>query len=97
MTPAEKILWEKLKGKSLDSFKFRRQHPISKYIVDFYCHALKLVIEIDGNIHDLKDQIEYDAGREFELQELGLRVLRFRNEEVILSPDKVLNKILELI
>ena len=97
MTPAEKVLWDKLRSKALDGYKFRRQHPISKYITDFYCHSLKLVIEIDGNIHDLEDQIEYDAGREFELQELGLKVLRFTNEEVLQSPEKVLNKILEFI
>ncbi len=95
MTPAEKVLWEKLKGKQFNGLKFRRQHPIAKYIVDFYCHSQKLVIELDGSIHDIEDQKEYDSGREFELQELGLKVLRFKNEEVIQFPEKVLSKILE--
>lgn len=97
MTPAEKILWEKLKGKSIEGYKFRRQHPISNYIVDFYFHSAKLVIELDGSIHDLSEQKEYDSGRQYELQELGLKVLRFKNEEVIKSLEKVLSKILESI
>lgn len=97
MTPAEKILWEKLRGKSLGELKFRRQHPISKYIVDFYCHSEKLVIELDGSVHDLLDQKEYDSGREFELSELGLKIIRFTNEEVIDSSDEVLKRILESI
>jgi len=53
-TPAEKLLWEQLKGKKLDGFKFRRQHPLGKYILDFYCHTKKLAIEIDGGYHQEK-------------------------------------------
>lgn len=83
LTPSEKILWESLKGKSFDGYKFRRQHPIYKFIADFYCHELKLVIEIDGGIHDSLDQIEYDLGRTFELRELGLQVLRIKNEVIL--------------
>lgn len=97
MTPAEMKLWEKLKGKALEGYKFRRQHPISNYIVDFYCHSSKLVIELDGSIHKLPDQKEYDSGRQYELQELGLRILRFTNEEVIHSTEKVIKEILEAI
>ena len=93
MTPAEKKLWDILKGKSLSGFKFRRQHPIKKFIVDFYCHELKLVIEVDGSIHNQKDQAEYDLGRTFELEELGLKVIRFRNEEVFDLTDEVLDRI----
>ncbi|ERM80109.1 hypothetical protein P872_17170 [Rhodonellum psychrophilum GCM71 = DSM 17998] len=83
LTPSEKILWETLKGKSFRGLKFRRQHPIHKFIVDFYCHELKLVIEIDGGIHDTMDQKEYDMGRTFELNELGLEILRFGNEMIL--------------
>ncbi|MFL0682758.1 MAG: endonuclease domain-containing protein [Algoriphagus aquaeductus] len=93
MTPAEKKLWDILKGKSLSGFKFRRQHPIKKFIVDFYCHELKLVIEVDGSIHNQKDQAEYDLGRTFELEELGLKVIRFRNEEVFDLTEEVLDRI----
>jgi very-short-patch-repair endonuclease len=83
MTPSEKILWESLKGKSLGGHKFRRQHPVDKFIVDFYCHELKLVIELDGGIHDTLDQMEYDSGRTYELEEFGLKILRFKNELVL--------------
>ena len=93
MTPAEKKLWDYLKGKSLSGFKFRRQHPIKKFIVDFYCHELKLVIELDGSIHDQPDQAEHDLGRKFELEEFGLKVIRFRNEEVFDLTEEVLDRI----
>lgn len=93
MTPAEKFLWAFLKGKSLGGYKFRRQHPIKSYIVDFYCHEIKLVIELDGSIHDHFDNPEYDLGRTFELEEFGLKVIRFRNEEVLDSIGMVLKHI----
>ena len=93
MTSSEKILWNALRGKSFSGYKFRRQHPIKKFIVDFYCHELKLVIELDGSVHDIKDQAEYDLGRTFELEEFGLKVIRFRNEEVLDRLEEVLNRI----
>lgn len=82
MTPCENILWERLKGKHFLGYKFRRQHPLYKYIVDFYCHQLKLVIEVDGSVHLGADAVEYDFNRTVELEEFGLKVLRFSNEEV---------------
>lgn len=97
MTPAEKILWEKLRGKSLSNYKFRRQHPIYKFIADFYCHELKLVIELDGEIHDSKERQEYDLGRTYELNEFGITVLRIRNEEILNSCNKAIQGILEYI
>lgn len=93
MTPAEKVLWNFLKNKSLEGFKFRRQHPIDKYIVDFYCHQKKLVIEVDGSIHDQLDQKEYDSGRTSVLEEFGLKVIRFRNEEVLDNFQSVIGRI----
>ncbi|MBA4301930.1 Very-short-patch-repair endonuclease [Algoriphagus alkaliphilus] len=93
MTPAEKILWELLKEKSLGGYKFRRQHPINKFIADFYCHELGLVIELDGSVHDSLDQTEYDSGRTYELEELGLKVIRFKNDQVINELFKVLEEI----
>jgi very-short-patch-repair endonuclease len=61
---------------------FRRQHPIGPFIVDFYCHEAKLVIEIDGNIHDSQENKEHDENRTFELEKLGLKVIRFKNEAI---------------
>src|SRR5574339_520186 len=77
MTPAEKILWEELRANKL-GVHFRRQQVIAGFIVDFYCHKATLVVEVDGDIHDL--QKEEDARREKVLDELGLRMIRFRNE-----------------
>ncbi|MEX2567185.1 MAG: endonuclease domain-containing protein [Cyclobacteriaceae bacterium] len=93
MTAPEKILWEKLKNNSILNLKFRRQHPIYKYIVDFYCHRLRLVIEIDGEIHENTDAKEYDCNRTYELEELGLVILRFRNDEIFKNLIGVLRKI----
>jgi len=76
MTPAEKVLWEELRANKL-GVHFRRQQVIQGFIVDFYCHKSALVIEVDGDIHDL--QHEEDARREKALRELGLRVVRFGN------------------
>jgi very-short-patch-repair endonuclease len=92
MTLAEKILWERLSNKQIHGFKFRRQHPIATFIADFYCHSAKLIIEVDGEIHNA--QKDYDAGRAFELGELGIKVIRFRNEEIINEIDKVIEKII---
>jgi len=79
-TPAEQILWECLRAKRLNGAKFRRQHNIGQYIVDFYCHAAQLVIEVDGGIHE--QQKERDGDRDAWLNAHGFQVLRFKNEEV---------------
>ncbi|RRQ50355.1 leucine--tRNA ligase [Maribacter algicola] len=89
-TAAESVLWDGLKSKQL-GFKFRRQHLIADYIVDFVCLSKNLVIEVDGGIHD--SQIEADASRTEVLNQQGFEVLRFRNEEVIGDLDTVLTKI----
>ncbi|MCG2785555.1 MAG: endonuclease domain-containing protein [Anaerolineae bacterium] len=81
MTPAEAVLWQALRANRLGGFHFRRQQVIAGFIVDFYCHAASLVIEVDGGIH--KQQIEADRERERILVERGLRVLRFQNEQVL--------------
>ena len=95
MTPAELKLWESLRLTKLNGFRFKAQHPIGYFIADFYNHAARLVIELDGNVHDSVDQQEYDKNRTYLLEEFGLTVLRFRNEEVICSCDAVLKKIAE--
>ena len=80
MTPAEKLLWQEVRAKKL-GVRFRRQQVIQGFIVDFYCHKAALVVEVDGDIHDL--QQEEDARREKALSALGLRIVRFRNDEVV--------------
>ena len=94
MTNAENILWEELRLNKLNA-KFRRQHPLSQFIVDFYCHKYKLVIELDGGIHLRKDVREYDKAREEEIIRLGLKVIRFKNSEVLNSIDFVVCRIRE--
>lgn len=96
-TPAEQALWEKLRKGQLYGLHFRRQHPIGKFIVDFYCPKLFLIIELDGEIHDKPIVDERDKGREHELKQMGLKVLRFKNEEVLNSIDDVLQKIEALV
>src|SRR5476651_1988516 len=89
-TPAEKLLWNNLRNRKLFEHKFLRQYPIQAtssfggvayYIPDFYCHKAKLVIEADGPIHLLKK--EYDKNRDEVLQSLGLRILRFKNDQIL--------------
>ena len=92
MTPAEKQLWERLK--ELPDLKFRRQHPIHLFIVDFYCHECKLVIEIDGDYHNSKDQKEKDSERTKLLIFQDLSILRFTNQEVFDNMDAVIDKIM---
>lgn len=93
LTPVEKLLWDRLRKGQVKGIRFKAQHPISKFIVDFYCHKALLVIEIDGDVHDKEDLAERDEGREYELKKLGLRVIRFKNAEVMNNMDKVLVKI----
>ena len=94
MTPAEKLLWQQVRAKKL-GVRFRRQQVIAGFIVDFYCHRAALVVEVDGDIHDL--QQEEDAWREKVLREMGLRIVRFRNDEVLHGLSVVAGRIKELI
>jgi very-short-patch-repair endonuclease len=88
-TPAEKILWEYLRDRRLLGLKFRRQHPLGTYIVDFYCPAFRLVVEIDGEIH--RYQEVDDQARTDQLEEKGYKVIRFWNFEVEQNLDTVLD------
>ena len=92
MTPAEKILWEELRANKLGVY-FQRQQVIQGFIVDFYCHKSTLVVEVDGDIHDL--QKEEDERREKVLSALGLRIVRFRNDEVMKNLSAVVGQIRE--
>ena len=93
MTQSEKSVWEKLKSNKMLGLRFKAQHPIDIFIADFYCHQLKLVIEIDGGIHKSVDQREYDIAREAELEHWGIKVIRFTNEEVENNISRVQNEI----
>ena len=89
-TYAESKLWQAIRGSRLDGLKFRRQHPISRYFADFACEKARLVIELDGGIHDDDDQASYDLIRQREIESLGWFVLRFLNDEVVHELPKVL-------
>jgi very-short-patch-repair endonuclease len=82
MTPSEKLLWERLRKKNISGLQFRRQHPIGFYIADFYCHEIRLVIEVDGLIHNKQQQKEHDDNRSAEMDRLGIKVIRLSNDEV---------------
>jgi cyclase len=92
MTEAEKVLWGYLKG-GINRLKFRRQQPIGFYIADFYCHPAKLVIEMDGKIHNQPEVKLNDELREKELRSAGYTVIRFTNEELFQNIEKVLKTI----
>jgi len=93
MTPAECKLWHRLRANRLEGFHFRRQQIIDGYIVDFYCHAVSLVVEVDGSIH--LEQEAYDQERDAHLRARGLTVLRFFNSDVEREMDTVLEVILQ--
>jgi very-short-patch-repair endonuclease len=93
MTEAEIVLWDALKNGKLNGFKFRRQHPILRFIADFYCHEAKLVVEVDGEIHNDLTNTERDEGRTLELNEYGIRIIRFTNDEVSNNLNEVLKRI----
>lgn len=96
-TEAEKVLWQLLKGKKLESYKFRRQHIILQFITDFVCIRKKLIIELDGSIHDLPESKINDQQRTEILQANGYTVIRFNNQEVLHDIDNVLNKITQVL
>ena len=95
-TEPETILWEQLRNRKLHGLKFKRQHRIGHFIVDFYCSELKRVVEVEGGIHEKPDQKEYDALRFEELKTRGLKILRLKNEEVLNNLNAVLKQITTL-
>ena len=92
MTEAEQIIWNRVCKNQL-GVRIRRQHPVWKFIADFYCHEHKLIIEIDGHIHSLKENKEYDIDREVTLNDFGIEIIRFTNNQVINETDKVIDVI----
>ena len=91
MTPAELALWQALRGKQLDGLKFRSQHPVGQFILDFWCPACRLAVELDGGAHEGQEQ--QDQACTEKLEEYGYRVIRFRNEEVLNDLPSVLERI----
>jgi len=94
-TDAETLLWQLLRDRQLMNFKFRRQYAIDRFIVDFYCHEASLVIELDGGGHNENEQADYDRQRTARLEELGLRVIRFWNHEMLHQTEDVIRTIAE--
>jgi len=93
-TPAETLLWSRIRRKSL-GYEFHRQVPIDEYIVDFYCHELRLAIEVDGSSHDNKQ--EYDLRRQRKLESLGVNFIRFEDKDVTQSMNDVLRVLITVI
>ena len=93
-TPAERLLWPRLKNRQLGGWKFRRQQRLDAYIADFYCHEAALIVELDGGQH--ATQVSADALRTARLERRNLRVLRFWNNEVLENLEGVLTRILEV-
>jgi very-short-patch-repair endonuclease len=95
-TQAEKILWTRLRNRQVDDLKFRRQHPIGYFVPDFYCHEIKLIIELEGKIHDKKEQKEYDKLRKEFIDVWGYSIIEFKNEQIYNNIEKVLQTIIEI-
>ena len=92
-TEAEKILWSKLNRNQILNLQFRRQHPINIFIADFYCPKIKLVIELDGSIHELPEYQSHDIGRTEVLNDFGITVIRFTNEQIVEQIDSTIESI----
>jgi len=93
MTVAEEYLWAKIRTDKIKGYRFYRQKPIGIYITDFYCHKAKLVVEIDGSQHCSKQNREYDQARSDFFTSLGIRVIRFSNQDTLSNINAVLEKI----
>ena len=96
-TEAELFLWSQLANFKYLNVRFKRQHPILYFIADFYCHKAKLIIEVDGGNHNIPEQFRYDKERDQELEDLGLKVIRFTNEQVLFKIENTLKEIEQVI
>ncbi len=95
LTPAEKIMWQLLRDRRFKDFKFRRDHPVDRFLVDFCCPKAALIIEVDGPVHD--HQKEEDQKRQEYLTEMGYHVIRFTNDQVIQHLDDVLTEVTRIL
>jgi very-short-patch-repair endonuclease len=93
-TPAERTLWQLLRDRKLDGLKFRRQFPIPPFVADFCCFDLKLLVELDGGVHETHQQAAHDENRDIYLRSLGFTLLRFPNSDVFNAPDTVRQRII---
>jgi len=96
-TPEEKLLWERLRNKQLKNCKFKRQHSVGGYILDFYCCSKRIAIELDGLHHLDADKIRYDMARTELLQTYNIQVLRFMNQQITTDIQSVLDRILNFL
>ncbi len=96
-TPAEEKFWKYARKGQLNGLKFKRQHSIGRYVVDFYCASNRLIVELDGGIHDTPEQRKRDIDRDTNLKEMGFTILRFKNQEVFNSINLVIQKILNTV
>jgi very-short-patch-repair endonuclease len=94
---AEIILWDRLKGRQLEGYKFRRQYSVEDFVIDFYCPELKLAVEVDGDSHYTEDALLSDRKRQIEIETFGIRFLRFTNREIYENVEGILLKIEEQI
>jgi len=95
LTEAESVLWDAIRNRKLNGYKFRRQHPVGQFIVDFFCAEKELVIEVDGGVHNDVAVKEHDKNRTAELERYNLKVIRFTNDEVMNDLGMVLRRIKE--
>ncbi len=93
MTKAEILLWSRLRSRKVGGYKFRRQQPIFDFIVDFYCHELKLIVEVDGEVHTFSENYEKDRKRDLFFINNGYKILRFTNYEIEINLKDSVNKI----
>jgi very-short-patch-repair endonuclease len=93
MTPAEKVLWGKLRNRQVKGYRFRRQHPLNDFIVDFFCYDAMLVVEVDGSVHGDDYQNERDIQRTRILNRLGIKEIRFKNNEVLNQTEQIIKQI----
>jgi len=97
MTKAEILLWVELKDRKILGYKFRRQFSIGFYVLDFYCPVLRLAIEVDGATHATGEEIEYDKNRQSEIENLGIKFLRFNNFDIYTNKENVIESIIDKI
>ena len=96
-TKAEQIVWQRLRSRQVENCKFRRQYSVDYYVLDFYCPEVKLAIELDGESHGSNEAIASDRARQATIAALGIRFLRFTNQEVYAHSDAVIERIAETV
>ena len=93
MSKAEQIIWQRLRKRQISGKRFLRQFSMEKYVVDFYCQELKLAIEVDGDTHNTSEEIDQDKTRQKRIESIGIKFLRFQNEEIFSDIESVIDKI----